>query len=69
MFVNCSKFININLHFKLHLASEMWCLGRFLPLLIGDLVEEENPYWENYLGHADIVDKVFVPVKSVDRTE
>ena len=47
----------------------MWCLGRFLPLLIGDLVEEENPYWENYLAHADIVDEVFAPVTSVDRTE
>ena len=47
----------------------MWCLGRFLPLLIGDLAEEENPYWENYLAHADIIDEVFAPVTSVDITE
>ena len=69
MFVNCSKFNNINLHFKLQLPSQMWCLGKYLPLLIGDLVKEENHYWENYLAHADIVDEVFVPVTSVDRTE
>ena len=45
----------------------MWCLGRFLPLIIGDLIEEENPYWGNFLSHADIMDEIFAPVYSVDR--
>jgi hypothetical protein len=39
----------------------MWCLGRFLPLLIGDFIPEDD-YWENFLTLLDIVDYVFAPV-------
>lgn len=48
-------------------ASQMWCLGRLLPLMIGDLVEEDNEYWENYLSHLEIMDEIFAPVYSIDR--
>ena len=30
-------------------ASQAWCLGRFFPLLVGDLVPEGDEKWENYL--------------------
>lgn len=42
-------------------ASQMCCLGRFLPLLIGDFILEDD-YWENFLTLLDIVDYVFAPV-------
>ena len=47
----------------------MWCLGQFLPLLIGDLVEEEDIFWNNYLTHADIVKEVFALSTSVSIRE
>ena len=42
-------------------ASQMWCLARFLPLMIGDLIPFEDEYWENFLTLLDIMDYVFVP--------
>ena len=50
-------------------ASQMWCLGRFLPLLIGDIIPDEYPYWENYLTHLDIMDEIFAPVTSGERAD
>lgn len=47
----------------------MWCLGRFLPVLIGDKIPDDCPYWENYLTHLDIMDEVFAPVTSGGRLE
>ncbi len=31
------------------LASQMWCLGRLLPLMIGDQVSEDDEKWKNIL--------------------
>ena len=42
-------------------ASQTWCLGRFLPLLIGDLIPEGDEHWENYLQLMTIIDYVFAP--------
>ena len=42
-------------------ASETWCLARLLPLLIGDLVPEDDPYWINYLLLLDITDILMAP--------
>ena len=47
----------------------MWCLGRYLLFLIGDFIEEEDPHWENFLCHLSIMDEVFAPLTSNDRTE
>ena len=44
----------------------MLCLGRFLPLLIGDLVKEENTYWKNYLAHFNILGEVYSTITSRD---
>ena len=40
-------------------AAQMWLLGRILPIIIGDLVPEGDPYWENYLLIMKIVDILF----------
>ena len=50
-------------------VSQMWCLGRFLPILIGDLVPEEHCYWENFLTLLDIVNELFAPVTTTDRAD
>lgn len=47
----------------------MWCLGRFLPIIIGDLVPMDDPAWENYLRHLEIIDEVFAPKTTIDRVE
>ena len=30
------------------IASQMWCLARLLPLMIGEYVPVSEPHWENY---------------------
>ena len=47
----------------------MWCLGRFLPMLVGDLVPEGDEYWENFLLLLDIVDELFAPVTTPERAD
>ena len=41
------------------LASQMWCLARMLPLVIGDLVPENEPHWEHFLCLLQIEEIVF----------
>ncbi len=52
--------------FFFNLASQMWCLGRLLPLLIGIDVPAEDQHWECFLLLMTIVDYVFAPVTSMD---
>jgi hypothetical protein len=40
-------------------AMQMWTLGRFLPLAIGHLVDENDEYWLNFLRLLDIMDILF----------
>ena len=44
----------------------MWLLGRILPLVIGDLVPEDDERWLNYLLLMKIVDLLFSPTISED---
>ncbi len=37
----------------------MWLMARILPIVIGDLVPERDPYWENYLIMMRIADLLF----------
>jgi len=46
----------------IHLASQTWCLVRYLPLLIGDLVDQDDEYWSHYLDLMTITDYIFSPV-------
>ena len=40
-------------------ASQMWLLGRLLPILVGQYVPEDDEHWSNYLLLLDIVDIMF----------
>lgn len=37
----------------------MWLLGRILPLVIGDMIPEGDPKWQNFLLMMKIVDVLF----------
>ena len=50
-------------------ASQMWCLGRFLPLIVGDLVPAGNVHSDNYVLLLDIVDELLAPVTIPDRAD
>lgn len=41
------------------LASQMWLLGRILPLVVGGLVSDDDDHWLLYLSLMEIVDLVF----------
>lgn len=45
----------------LTLASQMWTLGRLLPVIIGHLVPDDDPHWMHFLHLLDIQDLLFTP--------
>ena len=51
-----------------HLSSamQMWTLGRFLPLLVGHLVEDDDDHWLNFLCLLDIMDILFARPVTAD---
>ena len=58
--------------FDVHLllaATQMWCLGRYLPLLVGHLVPEGDLNWDNFLLLLTIMDYVFSPVTTSDKAD
>ena len=46
------------------IASQMWCLARMLPIMIGELVPENDQHWENFLLLLTITDYIFAPITS-----
>lgn len=38
-----------------HLASQMWLLGRLLPLMVGKYVPEDDAHWKCYINLLRIV--------------
>ena len=48
------------------IASKMWTLARYLPLLIGRNVPESDPHWQHYLELLDILDLIFAQVVRPD---
>ncbi len=48
------------------LAAQMWLLGRILPLIVGDLVPDDDERWLNYLRMMEIVDLLFCSQISED---
>ena len=46
----------------------MWCLARVLPFLIGDKIPEENEYWDNYLQLLTILEFVFAPIITEEKS-
>ncbi len=49
------------------IASQMWCFARFLPLVIGDLVPDDDEHWCHYAKLLEIIDYVFAPVITPDK--
>ena len=49
-------------------ASEMWCLTRNLPLIIGDLIPEDDPHWELILSLLHIMSIIFAPAITREAT-
>lgn len=47
-------------------ATQMWCLARLLPLMIGEKIEGNNPHWDNFLLLLSILDYCLAPVVSED---
>ena len=47
----------------------MWCLGRYLPILVGDKIPGEHAHWGHYLLHLSIMDEVFAPICCEDRLD
>ncbi|KAJ8029948.1 hypothetical protein HOLleu_29486 [Holothuria leucospilota] len=49
-------------------SAQMWCLIRHIPLMMGDLVPEDDEHWELLLLLAQCMDIIFSPVISVGDT-
>lgn len=50
----------------LYIATKMWTLARYLPLLIGRRVPEGDLHWEHYLELLDILELVLSQVVRPD---
>lgn len=46
------------------IATQMWCLARLLPLIIGEAIPEDDTHWDNFLLLLQIADYVFSPICS-----
>lgn len=46
------------------IATQIWCLARLLPLMVGEKIGNDNQYWKNFLLQLKIVDNIFAPVVS-----
>ena len=53
--------------FWCELASQMWWLGRFLPLIIGSHMPEDDEKWCLFLTLLEIVDIIFAEVTTIDK--
>ena len=49
-------------------AAQMWLVARILPLVIGDLVPDDDDRWSNFLLMMEIVDLLFCPKIQEDHT-
>ena len=58
LFILFSSYMNI--------ARQMWCLGKFLPLVIGSSVPNDDERWLHFLLLLMIVDIVFSPMASLN---
>ena len=57
------KFVGVCVAFA---AMQMWTLARFLPLVIGHLIPEDDEHWENFLCLLEIMDILFAHRVSLD---
>lgn len=52
----------------MYVASQAWCLARFFPLLVGDMVPESDERWTHFLCLLRIMEITFAPVTTIDKT-
>ena len=52
--------------FIILLASQMWLLGRILPIVIGEFVPQQDEHWELFLTMMEIIDLLFAPTTTAD---
>lgn len=50
-------------------ASQCWCLGRLLPLIIGNSIPTDDAHWSNFLLLLHIIDYIFAPVISLNTVD
>ncbi len=50
------------------LATQAWCLARFFPLLVGDMVPECDAKWKSFLLLLRIMELTFAPVTTINNT-
>ena len=50
------------------IASQAWCLARYFPLLVGDMVPTNDDKWTHYLLLLRIIELTFAPVITIDQT-
>lgn len=43
------------------IASQMWTLGRLLPVMIGHFIPQDDEHWIHYTQLLEIVDLIFAP--------
>ena len=65
----CSCHVNRVIKTVIITAAQMWCLRRYLPLLIGSFIHEGHQHWENFLTLLSIMDYVFAPVITFAKTD
>lgn len=58
--------VNVAYYSPLDQAVQMWVLGRFLPVLVGDHVPEGDENWTTFLKLLKIMDFLVAPEISVD---
>ena len=49
-----------------HVASQMWLLGRLLPVMVGNKVPQDDERWKNYVMMVEITDHLFAPRYTAD---
>ena len=52
--------------FDCFVASQLWCLAKLFPLMIGHFIVENEEHWGNVLLLLTIADFLFVPIISQD---
>ena len=46
----------------------MWCLARFSPLIVGDIIPRDDSNWGNFLTFLDILDYTLSPATIAEKT-
>jgi hypothetical protein len=47
----------------------MWCLGKFLPLIVGNRIPDDDERWQLFIMLLEIIDIVFSPIASGESIE